>query len=151
MARKKKKLFGTIHLEIALALVAYFVVSFFILIKYSIERNLLVSFAIPMVFGGLSTTGFLYLFSHKDVFPFMNKVEAEEKKKEKQYLAKYVRFGKILASVIISFVGGPVFLALTARFLFGRTKNKYWIALAITLLTTVVLVAMSKGLFSFVL
>lgn len=143
----KKSFFRRIHLKALVALIVYFVVSNFLLAEAIVEKNSFLAFLIPILFGVLFTFGFLYLFNHEDFFHFIRDIEKRESKKEKKLLHKFLKFGKILACLAISFLGGPLFLALTIRFLFPRSKTGYWVGLFSTVITTVVIVGLSRGVF----
>lgn len=134
-----------IHLETIVFIVLYFVVSNFVFIRSVAHPNLYFAYLIPLIFGVASTCIFLYLFSHQDFFNFIKDLEKAESKQEKKYLHRFQRFGKILACFIIAFVAGPLFLALTVRFLFKQTDNRYLIACIINFMVTIVMVSFAKG------
>ena len=142
--QKKANIFRWIHLEAALVFVAYFVVSNLVLVSSATSTNIN-SFIFPLIFGIISSFVFIYLFSHKDFFHFITKFEDEEKKKEKKYLHRFKQFGKTLTCIIVSLLGGPIFLALTVRFLYSKSSKRYWIALLSTTISTIVMVMVVKG------
>lgn len=145
----KKKLVRPIHLQAIIVLVICFLITNFVFVSFIANNNVYISFFGPLAFGVLSSFVFLYLFSHKGFFPFIGKFEKEENKKEKGYLDKFIRYGKLLACILIGAFGGPIFLALTVRFLFTESENRYLIALISVLISTIFMVAFAKGLFSF--
>jgi hypothetical protein len=144
--KAKKKIFRLVHLEAAVFIALYFLVSNAVLVGSLASKSLGVAFLGPIFFGIAATFAFLYLFSHKDFFHFIRKLEDEEREKEKKYLNRFKRFGKMIACVLISAVGGPIFLALTVRFLFSKSENRYSVAFVATLVSTIIIVAMAKGL-----
>ena len=132
-------------MEALVVVVAYFIVSNFVLVSSVANKNILISFLVPLVFGMITSFAFLYLFGHQDFFHFIKKFENEEREKEKKYLKKFRHFGKIVACVLVSAVAGPIFLALTVRFLFSKSDNRYLMTLISTLISTVFIVALAKG------
>lgn len=148
--KTKKNFFRLIHLQAVIVLVAYFVLSNFILIGSIAQSSIYISFLIPFIFGLASTLIFLYLFSHKDFFHFIGKFEREERAKERGYLNRFVRYGRIIACILVAAIGGPIFLALTIRFLFSESENRYQITFISTLVSTIFMVAFAKGLFNFI-
>jgi hypothetical protein len=75
----------------------------------------------------------------------MGNIEKEEKGQEKKYLDKFSHYGKIAASIIVGAIGGPIFLALTIRFLFSKSENRYLIAFVSTLVSSIFMVSLAKG------
>lgn len=147
--RKNKNFFRPLHLETLAFLIIYFVFSSFILVKSAIYSNIYISYAAPIVFGAASGFVFLYLFSHNDFFHFIGNLEKEERRTEKGYLGKFKKYGKFAACIIISAVGGPIFLALSVRFLFSKSENRYLILFFCTIASTIIVVAFARGLVSF--
>jgi len=47
----KKKFFRLVHLEALVVVVAYFIVSNFVLVSSVANKNILISFLVPLVFG----------------------------------------------------------------------------------------------------
>lgn len=145
-----KKLIRPVHLEAIVVIAIYFVVSNFVFVGSVFHSNIYVSFIVPFIFGLISSFVFIYLFGHKDFFHFMVNIEKEEDRIEKKYLGRFSRYGKLIASILICAVGGPIFLALTIRFLYPRSQRKYLIALISNLVSTIFMVGFAKGLFNFI-
>lgn len=139
-----------VHAHAILFLFLQFIFSNLIFIGLVSHSNNYVSYIGPFVFSIVSSFVFLYLFSHKDFFKFMGVIEKEEKGKEKGYISDFIRYGKYITCILISQVGGPVFLALTIRFLFSKDQNRYLIALISTIGSTIIGVAIAKGFLSFI-
>jgi len=147
----KFKIIKSVHFKTTIIVIAYIIISYLILIASAAHSNIFVSFLIPIIFGILSTATFLYLFSHKDFFPFINNLEKRNHQKSQKYLKKFLKFGKFIACVLISLVGGPILLALSVRFLFPKSKNKYQIAIICNIITTLLVVASTKGFLKIIL
>lgn len=147
----KKGFIRSVHLQTIVVLAAYFVISNLVFVGSVAHSNIYISFFVPLIFGLLSSFIFLYLFSHRDFFHFMGKFEREEKGKEKKYLGKLIHYGRVAASILVSAIGGPIFLALTIRFLFLESENRYLMAFISTLFSTIFAVAFAKGLINFLL
>jgi hypothetical protein len=113
------------------------------------NENIYASTLGPFIFGFSSAQIFFYLFSHEDFFSFMGLLEKEERRQENDYLAKFSKYGKFIATVIIGMVGGPMFLALSVRFLFHKRSNGFLIIFLVTLIDTIFTVSVAKGLISF--
>lgn len=148
--KAKKGFFRLVHLEAVAILVVYFIVSNFVLVSSVANSSLYVSFLVPLLFGVVSTFVLLYLFGHKDFFHFIRDFEKEEKGNEKKYLERFKHFGKIIICILVSGVAGPIFLAITVRFLFSKHENRYLIGFVSTLISTTFLVALAKGFFGII-
>ena len=148
--RLKKNLIRAVHFETIIVIAAYFILSNIIFVGSVAHPNILVSFFVPLIFGIFSSFIFLYLFGHKDFFHFMGNLEIDEQKKEKKYLDRFNRYGRLIACVLVAAVAGPIFLALTIRFLFPESENRYLTAFIATLVATAFAVAFAKGLFGFI-
>ena len=150
-ASKLKNLLRPVHLQALLFLLLYNLISKTIFIKAIIADSIFINFLVPYVFGIVSGVLFLYLLRHQDFFHFMKEVENQEKAKEKVLLSKYLHHGKILATIIIASVGGPIFAALTIRLILPP-KYKYG-ALLIALgniISTLMSVGVAKGFVSII-
>jgi predicted permease len=110
------------------------------------NQNIFISFLISLVFGIVSTIVFLYLFIHQSSSKFVRKLKQVEENNEKKYLKNFLHFGKFLACTLISLIGGPIFLALTVKFLFPHSPHKYRIAIAVSIISNIIFVSFSKGL-----
>jgi|WetSurMetagenome_2_1015567.scaffolds.fasta_scaffold33719_2 hypothetical protein len=143
--KPKKGFFRLVHLEALAVLAVYFIVSNYVLVSSVANESMWISFLGPLLFGIAASFAFLYLFGHQDFFHFIRKFEDEEMGKEKKYLNRFKHLGKILACVLVSGIGGPIFLALTVRFLFSEKENRYLMVLISTLISTLVIVAFAKG------
>ena len=146
----RKPFFRPIHLQAFLFIVFYIVISKIFFFDVVINKNWLVYFLGPYLFGVLASFVFLYLFSHEDFFHFIKNIEKEESKKEKGYLKKFKKHGNVLATIIIGIVGGPIFLALTTRFLLRQFGYRYIVILVTMLLSTIYSVALVKGIIGFI-
>lgn len=143
------RFFRPIHLQAVIFLVFYAIFSKTVFIKSVADENIMVSFFVPYIFGIVAGNGFLYLFSHQDFFHFMKEVERIENKNEKKLLNKYKHFGKILTTLIIATVGGPVFSALTIRLLLNNAWYKYLLIIVGNIPSTIFTVSLAKGLMTF--
>ncbi len=145
--KKKSSFFRPIHLKALLLLFIYTILSKTILFKSIVSSKFEIWFLGPLVFGVLTAYGFLYLFSHEDFFHFVKEIEREESSKEKRLLHKHLHFGKVLAVVTISAVGGTILAALTTRILLNKYKFKYIVLLISMFISTIVSVGFAKGVF----
>ena len=143
----RKGLLRLVHLEALVFLIAYFLVSNYVFMLSVTNESLYVSFLIPLLFGVLSSFAFLYLFGHQDFFHFIKKLGNEEKRNEKKYLEKFKHFGRMITCILISAIGGPIFLALTIRFLYSKSEQRYLVAFISVMIPTFFIVAAAKGLF----
>jgi len=143
---KNKPLIRTIHFKTLIFLAIYIIISKIIFIRSVAHANIFISFLGPFFFGLIATYVFLYLFSHEDFFHFMRAVEKEEKPKEDSYIAKYHHHGRILATILIGTIGGPIFLALTARFLLNNYWYKNLVIVVASFTSTIFFVAITEGI-----
>lgn len=146
----KKSLIRPVHLQTIIVLVAYFIIPNLVFVGSVVHPNIYVSFFVPFIFGLLSSFVFLYLFGHKDFFHFIGNLESDERKNEERYLDKFNRYGSLVVCILVSAFGGPIFLALTIRFVFRESENRYLMTFISTLISTIFMVAFAKGLFNFV-
>ena len=147
---KKKGLIRGVHLQAILFLVAYNILSKYIFIKSVTHADILVNFFVPYIFGVVAGIVFLYLLHHEDFFHFMKEVEKEEKKKEESYLKRYLHYGKVACVLIVALIGGPVFAALTIRFLLNKFKYKYLLIAVGNIGSTLLMVSIARGAISLV-
>lgn len=141
-----KKLLSPIHIQTLAILIGYFLFSNFIFIHSLTFSNLLLTFFVPLVFGIISSSLFLFLFAHQDFFPFITNLEKAEKKSEEKYLSKFLQYGKFITALLVGIVGGPIFLALTIRILFKESENRYLVANIVATISTFLWIASAKGL-----
>lgn len=144
---KKKSIFRPVHLQALLFLIAYNVISGLVFLKSVASSNVAINFGIPFVFGVISGCIFLYLLRHEEFFHFMKEVEDIEKKTEKKYINKFISKGKVLASMLVIIVGGPVLGAAAIRLLLPRYDKWFWVLFVGNLVATIFSVGVAKGLF----
>lgn len=121
----KRGLIRGVHIQAIFFLVVYTIISKAVFIKSITSSNMFIVFLVPYFFGITAGIIFLYLFNHEDFFHFMKEVEKEDGKKEKKYLKRFKHYGKIISTLIIAAIGGPIFSALTIRFLLNNVWYRY--------------------------
>ncbi|KKR73214.1 MAG: hypothetical protein UU16_C0027G0004 [Candidatus Woesebacteria bacterium GW2011_GWA2_40_7] len=146
MPKTKNRLFRLVQLQAIAFVVVYFLISNLFVVKFITNPNIYISFFSSLIFGSVSVFAFLYLFSHQNFLPFFKNLQGSQDKKEKKYLKSYIKYGKFLACIIVGILGGPIFLALTIRFLFPRSKNKYLIGFVSTFVSTVIVIFFGKSI-----
>jgi len=147
---KKHSHFHWIHLIAVFILGSYFVLSKINLVHALSNPNSISSFLQIYLFGIFFACLFLYIFSHDKFFPIAKEMEREEEKKEKKYIKKYIHHGKILTTLIIGVVGGPVFSALTARLLLKDYTFKYFLVILANIPSTLFTLGIGRSILSFV-
>lgn len=140
-----KSVFRSVHLQAILFLLFYTILSKFIFVKSIISDSYAVNFFGPYIYGVIAGSVFLYLFSHEDFFHFIKDLKKQQKKKEDKYIKKYIHYGKVLCSLVVATLGGPVFSALTVRLLLNRVWFKYVLVAIGNIPSTIIAVAMGKG------
>jgi len=148
-SKKKRGFFRPVHLHAFLITISYLIISKLVFVRFVADGNICISFLGPFLFGSVVSVIFLYLFNHEDFFHFIKEIEKEEEKKEKNYLKKYARFGKIIACLVVGAIGGPIFSALTIRFLLGRIWYRYLVLVFSGVLSTIASVGIAKGFLDF--
>lgn len=143
---KSRHFLRPVHIEALIFVILYFLLSVFVVVRAVANPNIFISFLASFSFGIISVFIFLYFFSHPDFFHFFKKLEKFESKKEKQYLGDYKQYGKYLACLLISILGGQIFLALSIRFLFPKSANRYSIAFFVTFVSTVIVIFFGKSI-----
>lgn len=143
--KKKSNFFRPVHLQAIIFLIFYNAISKIIFFKSIVHKNLLINFFGPYLFACIAGVIFLYLLRHEDFFHFMKEVEKVEEKKEKSFVRKYLHHGKILATLVITTIGGPIFGALTIRFLFPRYRYSFLVLCIGNIFSTAVSVMITKG------
>lgn len=143
---KKHIHFHWIHFVAGLILGSYFLLSKINTLYALTNRNYLLSFIQIYLFGAFFACSFLYIFSHDKFLPMAKEIENKEKNKEKRLLHKYIHNGKLLTTVIVGTIGGPVFSALTARFLLDKNHYKYLVVILSNFLSTIITVGLAKPL-----
>lgn len=148
---KNKKIIHKLHWSHIMAiivLVGYFLISKAHTIQAMRSGNILNSFIQIYLFGIFFACLFLYIFSHDKFLTFAKEIENRESKKEKKYLKKYIGHGKILATLIIGTIGGPVFSSLTARILLHDYWYKYLIVILANIPSTIITAGLANGIFN---
>lgn len=125
----------------------YFIVSKINLAHAFLKDNSIFTFAQLFIFGTLFSFIFLYIFSHEKFFSFAKEIEKKEEDKEKHYLKKYLKHGKIIATFLIGVIGGPVFLSLTTRLLLPSFRFRYLFVLLTSFVSTLATLVTGKSLF----
>lgn len=143
---KNKFKFHHSHIIAVAVLAGYFLISKAHTIQAMRSGNVLTSFIQLYLFGIFFACLFLYVFSHDKFFGFAKDIEKTESKKEKKYLNKYLHHGKILGTLIIGSIGGPVFSSLTARILLNDYWYKYLIVILANIPSTIITVGLGTGI-----
>lgn len=146
ITKKKKLKIHWIHIFAVGLLTAYFVMSKVNLAHALGNQNILLIFMQIYLFGIFFACLFLYIFSHDKFFPIAREIERTEEKKEKKYLEKYLRHGKVLATFLIGMFGGPVFSSLTARILINDHWYKYLIIILANIPSTIITTGFGQSL-----
>lgn len=146
---KRKFKFHWTHLFAVAILGSYFVLSKVNMVHALSRGGIVESFSQLYFFGVFFACSFLYIFSHEKFFPFAKDMEEKQKKKEKEYLRKYLHHGKVFGIFLIGAIGGPVFSSLTARMLLNNFWYKYLIVLLANIPSTIITVGIGKGVIHF--
>lgn len=147
---KNKPFLRPVHFQAIAFIIIYSVLSIFVVAKALLNPSIYISFLVSFSFGIISVFVFLYLFSHEDFFHFFKNLDKFENKKEKSYLGNFMQYGKFLACILISVIGGQIFLALTIRFLFPKSSPRYLIAFAVTLISTIIVIFFGKSILNLI-
>lgn len=137
-----------IHFVAGLVLGSYFLLSKVNTLYALTYKNIYTTFFQIYLFGIFFACLFLFLFSHEKFFPFMKEIENREKVKERKYLRKYIKHGKVLATLLIGTIGGPIFSSLTARILLSNEWYKYFVVILANIPSTFVTVGLIKPFIS---
>jgi hypothetical protein len=149
--KTKNKQINSTYFKTTIILFVYLVISYLLLIVSLANPNVFISFLVPLIFGVISSVIFLYLFSHKNFIPFIKKIEDRQRKSEEKYLKKFIRFGNFFACILVSLIGGPIFLALTVHLLFPKSHNKYQITIISSTITSILFVTLVKSFLKMIL
>lgn len=146
---KKKRFFSGIHLKAIVFLIVYSLLSKTIFLKSIATKDPLISFFGPYLFGIFAGMFLLYILNHDDFFSFAKDIERLEKKKERDLIKKYKHLGKILGTLVISALGGPIFAALTIRLLLNKAWYKYYLIALTNIASTVLTVSIGFSVMNF--
>lgn len=135
----------TIYIKAIVFLIFYFIASKSIFLNAFISQSLIIAFLTPMLFGAISGIIFLYLFSHEDFFRFAKLIEKKKIKSEKRLEHKFIKFGRVIASIIIGTVGGPILSALSVHILIAKSPYRYWIVFFSAIPSTIFTMGLAKG------
>lgn len=149
IVKKKKLEIHWTHLFAIGVLALYFIASKINLTQAFLKGDLVSTFVQLFSFGTIFSFLFLYIFSHEKFFPFAREIEKKEEEKEKSYLKKYLKHGKIIATFLIGVIGGPIFLSLTTRLLLNSFKFRYLFVLLTSFISTIFTLGVGKSLFLF--
>lgn len=143
---KNKSFFRPVHLQAIIFLVVYNIISKTVFLKSLLHSEYFINFIGPFLFSCMAGSIFLYLFRHEDFFRFIKEVERQESKKEKGYLKRFAHHGKILTTLIIATIGGPIFSALTIRLLLPKYEHPYVLLFVGNIFSTLFSTGLAKGL-----
>lgn len=133
-----------IHFWAVATIVLYLLFSKVVFIHSFVFSNLLISFPGPFIFGAVSGLIFLYLFSHEDFFPVAREIEKEEEKAERKWLKRLKHHSKLFICLVVGAIGGPIFGALSVRFLIHR--HSFWYKYAIMTFSNIISTVLSVGI-----
>ncbi len=145
---KKKSIIRPVHIQALLFLVVYTIIANYVFFRSVASDSLVINFLTPFFFGIISGCVFLYLLRHEDFFHFMKEVEDIERKTEKKYINKFINKGRLLASVLVIVIGGPILGAIAIRLLLPRYANWFLVLFAGNVISTIFSVSFAKGLFT---
>lgn len=143
-------MFRPIYLKAAAALLIYSILSKAVFASSLIRSNLIESLLYPMVFGMVSSCVFLYIFSHDDFIKIAKEIEKKEERSEKSWLKRMRHTSKIVSTLIIGTLAGPILSAFTTRILLINYKYKYPLVVFINIPSTLFSVGLAKELISFI-
>lgn len=112
---------------------AYTVGGKLIFLGQMVNRSWLEAYGVVGSAAAIFGAVFLYLFSHEAFFKFARVIEKKEQKQEKRWLGRFSHTGRIVATLIIGILAGPLFSALTARMLLPRHRLKYQVVVGASL------------------
>lgn len=124
--------------------VAFIVISYLITFYCLAHPNIIFGSISLIFFNSLSSLIFIYLFNHQNSFPAIKNIELSNQKKQKKYLKRFLKFGKIIATILMGLIGGPILLSLSIKLLFHQ--HQYQNTIIISILTNIIFIIISKGL-----
>ena len=104
-----------------------------------------VALTLVTLVASISGVAFLYFFDHEKLFKFARVIKEKKKKTEQKLLAKFLKFGAFGAVVIIGFLAGPLFCALTAHLLLPTYKHKHLLVLAVSASSAFIAISFARG------
>lgn len=134
------------YLKALIILITYVIITRAIFISTVVLANSTVAFLIEIITASFSGFAWFYFFEHEDIFKFVKIIKDKKKNAEQKLLDKFLRFGSIGASVLIGYIGGPLFCALTIHLLLKDFKYKYYLLIAICASSSFLSLAMARGL-----
>lgn len=140
----------SIYFKASLLLGLYLILSWAIFGIALSQADLRFAFLLPIFFGVVMSTGFLYLFTHESEFRLARVIEKKEKKAERTWLKRFAHFGKTSATFLIAMLGGPLPGALSAALLLPHYKYKYQLVALANIPSVFFYVGLAKGLFKIV-
>lgn len=128
--------------------VVFIIISYLITFYCLTYPNIIFGSISLTLFNSLSSLIFIYLFNHQNSFPAIKNIELSNQKKQKKYLKKFLKFGKFIATILMGLIGGPILLSLSVKFLFRQ--HQYRNTIITSILTNIIFITISKGLFQII-
>lgn len=140
-----KKFLKPIYLQALIVYLIYTLLGKYLLITGILADNSTFAYFIQMALSAAFAAIFLYLFSHEDFFRFAKVIEKKESEKEKKYIKKYLHLGKHLAVLVIGILAGPLFAALSARFLIPHSPYRYLLVIIASSVSSLIWLGFLRG------
>mgnify|MGYP001601937072 CR=1 FL=1 len=138
-----------IYIQAFFILIVYTLITKVLFFQAVLWRNEILAYGLTSLVSALFGVLFLYLFGHKDFFPFAKIIEKKGLKREKKFLHYFSHFSRYTTTFLIALVGGPLFAALSARFLIHRKINRYIVVFSACFISTILWLGYAKGAFLF--
>lgn len=133
------------YLKAAIILIIYVILTRGLFIAMMLFPNVYFALTIQTLSASLFGIGWLYFFQKEHAFKFIQVIKEKKMKTEEKFLNHFLRFGTIIATILIGFVGGPLFCALTAHIILFDYKHRYRLVLLISAISSFVSLALARG------
>ena len=132
-------------LIVGVLLFIHSVLSWAILLFATHASGFFLSFVPPFLFGILTTLFFLYVFNHDGVIKIAKYLEDKEKNTQRKWSKKLARTGKVVTTILIGLLLGPIMLALAIKLFIPKSRWKYLIIIFVIFFSTLYYMIFLKG------
>lgn len=134
----------------AILILALYMIAVAVVFLTSVTASTVVAYGAPMLLGATASLLFLYFFDHDGLFAFAKQLEKLEEDREEKFIARFSKKSRIVTTILIGIVGGPIFASLSTHLLLHRYRHKYLLVMLINIPSTILTIGGARGLFSFI-
>ncbi|HWA52425.1 MAG TPA: hypothetical protein VG895_05225 [Patescibacteria group bacterium] len=139
------------YIKALIVLIIYVVFTRSLFIAMVLFPNTPAAFLIEVSSASFFGFLWLYFFEHENLFSFVKIIKNKKKSAEQKFLDKFIKFGAVTATILIGYIGGPLFASLTSHLILKDFKYKYLLVIFICATSSFVALALARGVLHLVI